>query len=72
MHFLSWRRPNYRNCFDQMALLDGMAVNLTGQGEPERLIGARVSPSLFPMLGVRMQLGRGFTGGGGSRRVATT
>ena len=43
-----------------MALVDGMAVNLTGQGDPELLIGARVSPSLFEMLGVRMQLGRGF------------
>src|SRR5262249_33437332 len=35
-------------------------LNLTGSGDPERLAGARVSPALFPMLGVRPQLGRTF------------
>ena len=58
MHFLSWQAGT--QSFEQMALIDGMAVNLTGQGDPELLIGARASPSLFGMLGVRMQLGRGF------------
>jgi MacB-like periplasmic core domain len=36
-------------------------VDLTGQGEPERLQGARVSAELFDSLGVRPLLGRGFT-----------
>ncbi len=58
MHFLSWQADS--QSFDRMALIDGIAVNVTGSGEPELLIGARVSPSLFPMLGVRMQLGRAF------------
>jgi hypothetical protein len=58
MHFLSWQADT--QSFEQMALIDGMAVNLTGQGDPELLIGGRASPSLFGMLGVRMQLGRGF------------
>ena len=31
---------------------------ITGQGEPERLIAARVSASLFPLLGVKPAHGR--------------
>ncbi|HKO61518.1 MAG TPA: ABC transporter permease, partial [Pyrinomonadaceae bacterium] len=33
----------------------------TGAGDPERLVGYRVSASLFPILGVPPQLGRWFT-----------
>ena len=58
MHFLSWRAET--RSFEHMALLDAIAVNVTGAGEPEMLVGARITPSLFEMLGVRMQLGRGF------------
>jgi predicted permease len=58
MHFREWRR-NVRS-FDRMALIGGVALNVTGTGEPERLAGARVSPALFTMLGVRPQLGRTF------------
>ena len=58
MHFREWRR-NVRS-FDRMALIGGVALNLTGTGDPERLAGARVSPALFAMLGVRPQLGRLF------------
>jgi predicted permease len=58
MHFREWRR-NVRS-FDRMALIGGVALNLTGAGDPERLAGARVSPALFAMLGVRPQLGRLF------------
>ena len=35
-------------------------VNLAGDGEPERVAGARVSPSLFDVLGVAPRLGRAF------------
>ncbi|HET7231694.1 MAG TPA: ABC transporter permease [Longimicrobium sp.] len=35
-------------------------VNLGGIDEPQRLQAARVTASLFPVLGVRMALGRGF------------
>ena len=58
MHFREWRR-NVRS-FDQMALIGGTPLNLTGTGEPERLAAARVSPALFTMLGVRPQIGRTF------------
>ena len=59
MHFAEWRR-NAR-AFDQMALVGGMSMSLTGRGEPERIPSARVSPALFRMLGVKAALGRTFT-----------
>ena len=58
LHYQEWRRSV--GAFEQMALIGGMNLNLTGAGEPERLAGARVTPSLFPMLGARTQLGRTF------------
>ena len=58
MHFLDWRKSV--RAFEQLALIGGMRLNLTGDGEPERLVAARVSPALFPMLGARTQLGRTF------------
>jgi putative ABC transport system permease protein len=49
--------------FEQLALIAVSPVILTGTGEPERLEGARVSASLFPMLGVTPALGRTFSAG---------
>ena len=43
---------------DGMALLWAYSVNLSGGGEPERVLAARVSPALFELLGVQPQLGR--------------
>ncbi|HXI41205.1 MAG TPA: ABC transporter permease [Bryobacteraceae bacterium] len=58
MHFRQWRKETH--CFDQLALIGGIALNFTGAGEPERIPAARVSPNLFPMLGIKTQLGRIF------------
>jgi putative ABC transport system permease protein len=58
LHFQEWRRQIH--AIDNIALIGGISLDLTGNGEPERLSAARVSPSLFPMLGARMQLGRAF------------
>lgn len=58
MHFLEWRKSV--RAFEQIAMIGDITLNLTGTGEPERLTAARVSPSLFPMLGARTQLGRTF------------
>ena len=44
--------------FAAMAIETGWSPNLTGQGEPERLSGRRVSADYFRTLGVPMQLGR--------------
>src|SRR5262245_47363348 len=43
--------------FEDVAIAIGANVNLTGDGEPERLGTIRVSSNLLPMLGVRPLLG---------------
>ena len=58
MHFVEWRRS--AQSFEQMALVGAMSMNLTGNGDPERLPAARVSATLFSMLGTSAQLGRTF------------
>ncbi len=58
MHFNEWRES--ARSFERMALIGGITMNLTGAGEPERIPAARVSPALFPMLGVQLKLGRTF------------
>jgi predicted permease len=58
MHFQEWKKSV--KGFEQLAMIGGMTLNITGAGEPERLAAARVSPSLFPMLHARTQLGRTF------------
>ena len=47
--------------FDQVAAAIGANVNLTGDGEPERVGSVRVSSNLLPMLGARAEIGRLFT-----------
>ena len=59
MHFGEWRRNT--RAFEEMALVGGMSMSLTGRGDPERIPSARVSPALFRMLGVKAVLGRTFT-----------
>jgi putative ABC transport system permease protein len=57
-HFREWRKHN--RSFDQLALVSEVDFTLTSGGEPVRLVGARVSSSLFPMLGIQAALGRTF------------
>jgi putative ABC transport system permease protein len=47
--------------FAEMAGYSILSLNLTGEGEPRRIQAARVSPSLFPLLGVSPLAGRGFS-----------
>jgi hypothetical protein len=71
------------NAADQRVLVSGKTVfgdialatapqnfNLTGSGEPERVVAARLSSNFLPVLRVRPVLGRAFTAedeqGGGS------
>jgi len=58
-NFIDWRDQN--RVFTQIAAFGGASLSLTGQGEPERIEGERVSASLFPLLGVAPALGRVFT-----------
>jgi len=46
---------------EQAALFVNTSLNLAGDREPERVPAARVSASLFPLLGVQPRLGRTFT-----------
>lgn len=59
-NFEDWRRQN--DVFANMTLFDsaGKGYNLSGDAEPERVSGVRVSASFFEVLGVRPQLGRTF------------
>ena len=55
-----WRGHN--RVFEDIALVaDTQNFNLLGVGEPERLLAARVSSNLFPVLRVAPALGRTFT-----------
>ena len=47
--------------FESVAVWAPDNLNLTGDGEPVQVAVARVSPSFFPLLGIRPQLGRWFT-----------
>jgi len=57
-HYYEWRKRC--SALASIALLGSSAPNLTGAGEPELLNGALVSASVFRVLGVNPQLGRGF------------
>ena len=47
--------------FENVAATIDSSFNLTGQGTPERIEGARVSSSLFTVLGTQPVVGRAFT-----------
>ncbi|HEY9434846.1 MAG TPA: ABC transporter permease [Blastocatellia bacterium] len=57
-NFADWRDQN--QVFEQIAIYSGGTYNLAGAAEPERTQGAIVSPSFFPLLGVKPMLGRVF------------
>ncbi len=47
--------------FQEIAAGHGWEVNLTGAGPAERVEGYQVTPSFFPLLGMRAELGRTIT-----------
>jgi len=59
--------PNYQEWRDQNRVFDRIAgfrwetANMTGAGEPARLIGSAVTSSFFPLMGARPALGRAFS-----------
>ena len=54
-----WRRQS--RSFTDIAAFDSVALTLTHAGETQRVRGARVSPNLFSLLGVRPLHGRSFS-----------
>ena len=57
-NYLDWEKQNH--VFEKMAIVGGARLNLTGSGEPESIIGARVSKDFFSVLGTKPLLGRTF------------
>jgi macrolide transport system ATP-binding/permease protein len=58
--FTSWEGTCHTTC-EKIAALRASTSTLTGMGEPEGLVGARISPALFDVLGTPPMLGRSFT-----------
>ena len=64
---MSWSFPDWQDvglasgAFVASGLATERSVNLGGVDEPERLEAARVTASIFPVLGTRVALGRAFT-----------
>ena len=58
-NYVDWRRDV--KSFEQSGIWEFLTFNLSGDGEPERVSGMRVSSSTFAMLGVPPALGRTFT-----------
>ena len=71
LNYLSWKEQS--RTFTQLGAFGFTSFNLTGQGEPEQFTGGTLTPSLFPLLGIRPVLGRSFAEGEdrpGSAKVA--
>src|SRR5208283_4005345 len=56
--FLAWW--DQVKAFEQFGAVRPTAFNLSGGGQPERIIAANVSVGIFPLLGVNPILGRVF------------
>ena len=69
---------NYRDwkssstAFEAMGAFTGISVNLTGEGEPERLDAVTMTADVFPLLGAAPALGRLFTAAEDQEGVAGT
>ena len=57
--FVDWRERN--QSFESMAVARRDNVNLTGTGEPERLLARQITSDFFSTLGVTPQIGRSFS-----------
>jgi putative ABC transport system permease protein len=57
-NFFDWKKQN--TVFEDVASFGGAAVTLTGDGEPEQLLGTAVTPGYFEVVGVQPLLGREF------------
>jgi predicted permease len=57
--FLDLRRMT--ETFEDMAVISSGNTSLTGDGDPAVVLGARISPSIFSLLGVQPVRGRSFT-----------
>lgn len=63
-NFLDWQEQS--TSFEEMALLEVGTGTVTGGGEPEQVVGLRVTTNFLSMLGARTVLGRDFTAAEGA------
>jgi putative ABC transport system permease protein len=59
-NYADWKAQN--RVFEDMAAISWPSFNLTDEGEPERVEAHAVTANFFPLLGVKPELGRVFTG----------
>jgi len=57
-NFFDWKNQN--SVFENMAAFGFGTLTLTGDGEPEQLMGTRASAGYFAVVGVEPKLGRSF------------
>jgi hypothetical protein len=57
-NFFDWKQQN--RVFEDMAAFGGASVNLTGDGEPEKIPSQIATTNLFNLLGVNPIMGRTF------------
>ena len=57
-NFFDWKKQN--TVFEDVAAFGQSSMTLTGAGEPEQLIGTRVSSGYFAVVGVEPFIGRSF------------
>jgi predicted permease len=60
-NFRDWQKES--QTFSAMAISRSASFSLIGAGEPERVVGRRVSAEFFSVLGVKPALGRDFASG---------
>ncbi len=58
-NFIDWREQN--GAFENIGVYRRQSFNLTGSGEPERLVGAQMSADVFATVRVNASRGRVFT-----------
>ena len=68
--YRDWRTST--TSFEAIAAYHGIAVNLTGDGTPERVEAAAVTSDLLPLLGIPPAIGRVFTPAEGGAGAAGT
>jgi putative ABC transport system permease protein len=58
LNFVAWREQTH--AFERLAAVGFASFNLGGSGEPEQLVGNRISPGLLNVLGIAPVAGRAF------------
>ena len=58
-NYVDWKAQNHT--FEDVAALNWKNFNLTGDGEPERILSHGVTANFFPLLGIQPVTGRNFS-----------